>query len=118
MKNPAGVAVGPDGTLYIADWGNERVQVFDSKGNFVYKTRGQATLSEWAENFLSINTEEADARSRSNLEPEIEFFNDDPHEESSHIEKLFWSPLSIKLDAEGLLYIVDGNRHRIQIYQT
>ena len=118
LKNPAGVAVGPDGTLYIADWGNERVQVFDSNGNFVDKTRGQATLSKWAENFLSINTEEADARSRSNLEPEIEFFNDDPHEESSHIEKLFWSPLSIKLDAEGLLYIVDGNRHRIQIYQT
>ena len=82
------------------------------------KTRGEATLSKWAENFLRINNEEADARSRANLEPEIELFDpDDPHEESSQIEKLFWSPMSVKLDSFGRLLVTESNRHRIQIFR-
>tara|TARA_B100001013_G_scaffold309427_1_gene213819 strand:+ start:194 stop:517 length:324 start_codon:yes stop_codon:yes gene_type:complete len=104
--------------MYIADWGNERVQVLDPDGGFVMKTRGEATLSTWAENFLRINTEEADARSRADLEPDIDFFEqDDPHEESSHIEKYFWAPMSIKLDSSGRLYVTESNRHRIQVFQ-
>jgi hypothetical protein len=104
--------------MYVADWGNERLQVLDSEGNFVLQNRGEATLSSWASDYLSSNTEEADARSRADLEPEIEFFVDDLHEESSHIEKYFWSPVSIKLDESGRLYITEGNRHRIQVFQT
>ena len=50
------------------------------------------------------------------MEPDIEFFNDDPHEESSHIEKYFWAPTSVKLDAEGRMYVTESNRHRVQIY--
>ena len=107
----------PNGYIYVADWGNERVQVLDRDGGFVQKLRGEATLSAWAANFLAINVEEGDARSRANLEPEIEYFVDDPHEESSHIEKYFWSPVSVKLDRDGNLYVTEANRHRIQVYQ-
>ena len=68
--------------------------------------------------FLGVNKEEAAARSRADLEPDIELYDpDDPHEESSHFEKLFWSPVSVKLDDEGRLYVTESNRHRIQIYQ-
>ncbi len=113
---PSAVAVDSDGYIYVADWGNERVQVLDDGGRFVQKLRGEATHSTWAEEFLEANTEEAEARARANLEPEIEFFNDDPHEESSHIEKLFWGPVSIMLDSENRLYVTETNRHRIQVY--
>ena len=105
------------GYIFVADWGNERVQVLDSAGNFVQKLRGEATLSDWAANFLSVNVEEGAARSRANLEPEIEYFVAEPHEESSHIEKYFWSPVSVKLDREGNLYVTESNRHRIQVYR-
>jgi len=81
------------------------------------KLRGEATDSTWAEDFLRINVEEAEARNRADLEPKIEFFNDDPHEESSHIEKLFWGPISLMLDDTGRLYVTEGNRHRIQVYE-
>ena len=118
FSRPSGVAVDRNGCMYVADWGNERLQVLDSEGNFVLQNRGESTLSSWAEDYLSSNTEEADARLRADLEPEIEFFVDDPHEESSHIEKYFWSPVSIKLDESGRLYITEGNRHRIQVFQT
>ncbi len=113
---PASVAVDADGYVYVADWGNERVQVLDSDDRFVQKLRGEATNSTWAEDFLSVNTEEAEARARADLEPEIEFFVDDPHEESSHIEKLFWGPVSLMLDDAGRLYVTEQHRHRLQVF--
>ena len=97
---------------------NERVQVLDPNGGFVQMLKGEATLSKWAENFLAINNEEGAARSRANLEPQIEFFDpDDLHDISSQIEKYFWSPMSVKLDDQGKLYVTESNRHRVQIYQ-
>ena len=101
----------------MADWGNERVQVLDSEGNFVTKLRGDATLSQWASNFLSINVEEAAARATADLDMEIDYAVDDPHEESSHIEKYFWCPVSVKLDSQGRLYVTETNRHRLQVYR-
>jgi hypothetical protein len=103
--------------MYVADWGNERVQVLDPDGGFVTKVRGQATLSTWAENFLRINEQEWEARSRADLDRGIDYPYDDPHDESSHIEKYFWAPASIKLDDAGTLYVTETNRHRIQAYK-
>ena len=118
LQRPSGVAVDERGYMYISDWGNERVQVLDPDGRFLQKLRGQATESKWAKIFLNVNKEEGDARQRADLEPDIELFDpDDPHEESSHIEKLFWAPVSIKLDDSGRLYVTEANRHRIQIYR-
>ena len=116
FTRPASVAVDREGYIYVADWGNERVQVLDAAGNFVQLLRGEATISEWAANFLSINREEAAARATADLDMEIDYFVDDPHEESSHIEKYFWCPVSVKLDRQGRLYVTETNRHRIQIY--
>ena len=117
FTRPASVAVDSDGYIYVADWGNERVQVLDAHGNFVQLLRGEATVSEWAANFLSINREEAAARATADLEMDIDYFIDDPHEESSHIERYFWCPVSVKLDSQGRLYVTETNRHRIQIYR-
>ena len=117
FHRPSAVAVDSQGYVYVADWGNERVQVLDPDGGFVVSLRGESDLAKWAEDFFSTNTEEAEARSRSNLEKDIDFFVQDPHEESSHIEKLFWGPASVKLDGEGRLYVTETNRHRVQIYQ-
>ena len=117
FSRPSGVAVDEDGYMYVADWGNERVQVLDPEGSFVINLRGQATLSKWAEDFLNANVEEAKARAKSDLEPDMEFFVDEPHEESSHIEKYFWAPVSIKYAGDGIVYVIESNRHRIQVYK-
>ena len=117
FQRPSSVAVDGEGYIYVADWGNESLQVLDPEGGFVMKLRGQATLSKWAENFFIVNVEEGAARARANLESEIDYFVASPHEESSHIEKLFWSPVSVKLDRAGTLYVTESNRHRIQVYK-
>ena len=115
FHRPASVVVDGEGYIYVADWGNERVQVLDPDGGFVMKLRGQATLSRWAQEFLDTNVEEAEARGRSNLEPDLDF-GGDSHEESAHIEKYFWAPSSVKLDGDGRLYVTESNRHRIQVF--
>ena len=117
LHRPSSVAVDGEGYVYVADWGNERVQVLDPDGGFVINLRGESTLSKWADEFLSANVEEAEARAKSDLEKDIDFFVDDPHEESSHIEKYFWGPVSVKLDREDTLYVTETNRHRVQIYK-
>ena len=115
FRRPADVCVDEDGYIYVADWGNHRVQVLDSQGAFVQSLRGEATISKWAREFLDSNPIEAAAREEANLEPDIEFF--DEHDASAHIEKYFWAPTSVTL-YDGRLYVVDSNRHRLQLYDV
>ena len=91
--------------------------MFDSEGGFITKLRGAASISRGADDFWSANVEEADARAKSDLEPSIEQFGGDQHEESSHIEKFFWGTVSVKLDDHDRLYVTESNRHRVQIYE-
>ncbi len=117
FHRPASVAVDTEGYIYVADWGNERVQVLDPDGGFVTKIRGDATISPWAQQFLDANVDESELRSNSNLETAVNIRGDSEHEMSSHIEHLFWAPISVKLDNTGRLYVTDRNRHRIQVYK-
>ena len=81
------------GYFYVADWGNERVQIFDNHGDFLQLLRGEATLSKWAQSFMESNVDERDTRKNANLEPVagIDFSDTgDPHRESAYVEKLFW----------------------------
>ena len=57
LLRPSSVAVDSLGNIYVADWGNERVQVYDDNGVFVNTLRGEATLSKWANVYFEANTE-------------------------------------------------------------
>jgi len=57
-------------------------------------------------------------RRKANLEPELSLSPiDDLREESASIEKFFWGPISVKVDDQGRLYVVESCRHRIQVYR-
>ena len=117
LHRPSSVAVDHDGYIYVADWGNDRVQVLDPDGAFVQKLMGEATVSTWGAEFLKANVDEAGARARSDLEPDATANGWAPDEVPRYIEKLFWAPTAVKLDADGRLYVVDRNRHRIQVFE-
>ena len=120
FRRPSAVAVDEDGDIYIADWGNERVQVLAPDGSFIAKFRGESGLSRWAEDYVMYVENYYEERQKADLEPELdlppsseEFFR----EESASIEKLLWGPTAVKVDAKGMIYIVDSGRHRVQVYR-
>jgi DNA-binding beta-propeller fold protein YncE len=117
FQRPAGVAVDQEGNIYVADWGNERVQVLGPDGSWLATLRGEAGMSKWAESYFVANPDELEERHKADLEPELELAPEDQRREASaSIEKLFWGPISVKVDAQGRLYVVESCRHRIQVY--
>ncbi len=118
LHRPSGVAVDGDGYIYVADWGNERVQVLAPDGEPVQILKGESTLSKWAEEFYEANSDEWEARQASEIEPDLDPAVDTAYEASARIEPYFWAPVSVKLDRYNRLYVVESNRHRIQVYQT
>lgn len=117
FHRPSDVTVDEEGFIYVADWGNERVQVLEPGGKFQVKLRGQATVSQWADEFLAANPDEAVERSKSNLIPDLPLHLSSPYDVSSQTEPYFWGPVSVELDREGRLYVLETNRHRFQVYQ-
>ena len=101
----------------MADWGNERIQLLDRDGKFIQSLRGQATLSKWAQDFMSVNPDEYNTRQIANLVPDLPDHLDTPYLVSAQTEPYFWGPVSLRLDHEERLFVVEANRHRIQIYQ-
>ncbi len=118
FTKPAGVAVDTLGRIYVCDWVNERLQVLDSEVKFLQLSLWESGISPWAQNFLNVNVEEGQARSKSDLaKSDIEYFDPgDRNEISAHIEKYFWSPMSVAIGLDNNLYVTESNRHRIQVF--
>ena len=118
FSRPSGVAVDREGAIYVADWRNERVQVLDPDGSPRAIIRGQSGFSKWAQDYYLANTVEYGERQKADIEPEPEPpWNPSLREQSAATDKLLWGPISVKVDDEDRVYIVESCRHRIQVYQ-
>ena len=115
LNRPAGVAVDSDGNMFVADWGNQRLQVLAPDGSFLLKLRGQATLSHWAKEYLEAQADEIKARE--SFQPVFDVDTDDQHEVSARIEPYFWDPVTVILDKQDRVYVLETSRHRFQVFQ-
>ena len=102
LNRPADVAVDKQGLIYVADWRNDRLQVFDTQGRFITKITGDATISKWGEQKLDVNQ---DMRREREVSQGLER------------EKYLSGPLGVEVDDDNLIFIVDSERNRIQIYR-
>jgi len=103
LNHPTGVAVDGEGDVYVVDWMNERVVIFDDKAAPVATLRGEAAgLSKWAELSIAANPDMEKAMRRVKT-PEIQNY--------------FRMPLNCTFDqASNRLLVCDSARSRIQVY--
>ena len=103
FNRPNGITVDQEGDIYVCDWLNDRVQVFGGDGSYKDTLIGHSGVSKWARGYLDSNPEieEKLERATQNIEPKMRFYR----------------PISVKVDSDSKVYVVDCYRHRVQIYQ-
>jgi DNA-binding beta-propeller fold protein YncE len=103
FNHPTDVAVDSDGDIYVCDWGNHRVCVFDSEGAPITTLIGDAhELSRWGAQSVDANPDMMKARRRvKSLEPQWRFC----------------FPTAVDFDPQNDRVIVaDSQRNRLQVY--
>ena len=103
LNHPTGIAVDGDGDVYVVDWMNERVVIFDSIGEPVATLRGDASgLSKWAQLSINANPDMEKARRRV---------------KNPEIQNYFRMPVACAFDRENdRLLVADTLRSRVQVY--
>ena len=101
LSGPTGVAVDSEGDVYVTDWGNHRLQVYAPDGRFIATLVGDAQQpSPWTQTYIDANPDIVKARRRVNLEPEWRFRR----------------PVAVRVDENDRIFVLEANRHRIQVY--
>jgi len=95
VNHPRGVAVGPDGNVYVLDSDNHRVQVFDAGGVF---------LREWG--------------SQCNLSTDVGCADLDGDGPMGYGDGQFQEPWGIAVADDGRVYVADTWNHRIEVFDS
>ena len=103
FARPNGLAVDAAGHIYVCDWQNDRVQILDTAGQVIDTLIGHSGTSKWARTFLDAN-------------PDIE---DKLNAATQNIElkRRFYRPTAVTVSDDGLVFVADCYRHRVQIYK-
>lgn len=102
FSRPNGLAVS-EARLYVCDWWNDRVQVLDATGQVIDTLVGHSGTSRWARTFLDANPdiEEKLNKATQNIE----------------LKRRFYRPTAVTVNEDGLVFVADCYRHRVQIYR-
>jgi DNA-binding beta-propeller fold protein YncE len=104
LNHPTDVAVDPDGDIYVTDWGNHRVCIFEADGTPLTNLYGDAQVfSKWAKQSVDANPDMMKAYRRvRNSEPLYRFC----------------FPTAVDFNpATDEIIVADSQRNRLQVYK-
>jgi len=104
LNHPTDVAVDNDGDIYITDWGNHRVCIFDAEGHPIANLLGDAqVMSKWGQQSIDANPDMRKALRRvRNLEPQWRF--------------CFPTAVDFNPKTDEII-VADSQRNRLQVYR-
>ena len=103
FSRPTGLTVDAQGRIYVCDWWNDRVQVLDETGRVIDTLIGHSGTSKWARTFLDANP---DIEEKLNLATQ-----------NIELKRRFYRPTAVTVSDDGLVFVADCYRHRVQIYR-
>ena len=129
FRDPEGIAAAPDGTLYVADTGNHRVQKFQADGTFIAKwgrNGGDGTAGAGDGEFNrpkgvavdaagNVFVTDSDNHRVQKFAPDGTFLTKWGSEGTG--DSQFRNPRGIAVDAAGNVYVADQLNNRIQKFE-
>jgi DNA-binding beta-propeller fold protein YncE len=121
---PWGIAVGPDGSVYVTDTWNHRVQKFSPEGEFVrmwgYFGQAEAPEGFWGPRGIVVDGEGRVFVTDTGNKRVVVFDADGnfitEFGEAGFAAGQFDEPVGIALDQEGRVYVADTWNQRIQVF--
>jgi sugar lactone lactonase YvrE len=127
LYNPTGIAIGPDGLVYLNSRSHYKVKVFQKNGTYVRSfvtTQANGAIANYpyglsfVGNRLAIsNAYYSDHRVRI-YETNGSFVTAMGMETNGNAEGQFDGPYYVATDSAGKLLVSDGNNHRIQVFDA
>ena len=104
LNHPTDVAVDADGDVYVADWGNKRVQIYAPDAEFIATLWGDSTdFAPWAQAVLDSNPDVRKAWRRA-----------DPEQLAT--QGRLHRPIDVLIADGSRLMVLESNRKRLQVY--
>jgi len=124
FNEPWGIAIGPDGSVYVADTWNYRIQKFSADGKFITMWGGPGTADAndtfWGPRGIVVDSKGRVLITDTGNNRVVVFDKDGNYITQFGVKGIepgeFYEPVGLAVDSSDWLYVVDTWNQRIQVF--